>query len=206
MDAYKTLKSFGCDEYVVKKSRFIGYAAPVAGDGAAVDFINEIRQKHRDAAHNVYAYSVREGQLKRYSDDGEPQGTAGVPVLNVILNEEICDCAVVVTRYFGGTLLGTGGLVRAYSRAAKLALEKAGAGEMLLWSVLTLKCDYNFYGKLSSIMSENAAVTLDAVFETEVFIKLKVPSEYEKNLQKAVTESSGGRLTFERLYSEYGFM
>ena len=105
-DSYKTLAREACDEYIVKHSRFIGYAKPVKTEKEAIDYINEISKKHWDAKHNVYAYSIRENGVKRYSDDGEPQGTAGMPVLNVILQEEVTDCVVVVTRYFGGILLG----------------------------------------------------------------------------------------------------
>lgn len=199
------MKAFGFDEYIVKKSRFIGYAMPVDSDDAAVEFINEIKRKHRDATHNVYAYFIRGGQLKRYSDDGEPQGTAGVPVLNVIIKEGVSDCSVVVTRYFGGTLLGKGGLVRAYSHAAKLALDKAGIGEMMPWSILKIRCGYGFYDKLSSLIFENGGKILDSVFETEVSLKLKVPLKYEDNLQKALTEASGGKLVFEHIQQEYGF-
>ena len=106
MESYKTLGGFAAEEYVVKRSRFIGYAKPVKSEKDALDFIAEIQKKHWDATHNVYAYSLREGSIKRYSDDGEPQGTAGMPVLNVITQEGVTDCVVVVTRYFGGILLG----------------------------------------------------------------------------------------------------
>ncbi|HZJ76033.1 MAG TPA: YigZ family protein [Clostridia bacterium] len=200
------MKSTGSDEYTTKKSRFIGYAAPVKSDGEAVDFINEIKKKHRDATHNVYAYSVREGQIKRYSDDGEPQSTAGIPVLNVILGEEVSDCVVVVTRYFGGTLLGTGGLVRAYSQAAKLALNNARIGVMSLFIILEIRCGYDFYGKLSSIINENDGKELESVFEKDVYVKLKVPAQYEENMRKELTEASAGKLSFEKVSEEYGFI
>ena len=110
---YKTLKRPAEASFVEKKSRFIGYCAPVKTEKEALDFVNSIREQHRTATHNVFAYSLREGNLCRYSDDGEPQGTAGLPVLDVLTRGGIVDAAIVVTRYFGGTLLGTGGLVRA---------------------------------------------------------------------------------------------
>ncbi|MBQ1830507.1 MAG: YigZ family protein, partial [Ruminococcus sp.] len=123
---YKTVAREASDEFVEKRSRFIGYVKPVKTEEEAVAFINQKRSEHWDARHNVYAYSLREGNIKRYSDDGEPSGTAGMPVLDVIVKNEIYDVCVVVTRYFGGVLLGTGGLVRAYSQGSKIALESGG--------------------------------------------------------------------------------
>ena len=120
---YKTPTIEAHGEFTEKRSRFIGYCKPVTSEEEATRFISQIRSKHWDARHNVYAYSLREGNIKRYSDDGEPSGTAGMPVLDVIVKNEVFDVCVVVTRYFGGILLGTGGLVRAYSQAAKLALD-----------------------------------------------------------------------------------
>ena len=126
MAEYKTIKKRASDEFIEKKSRFIGYIAPVETEDEAIAFINEIRTKHRDATHNVYAYSLRAGQVKRASDDGEPQGTGGVPMLNVLNGNELVDVCCVVTRYFGGTLLGVGGLVRAYTEGAKIAVAAGG--------------------------------------------------------------------------------
>ena len=146
MKPYKTLGHYAAEEYIVKKSRFIGYAKPVKTEKEALDFIAEISKKHWDATHNVYAYSLREGGIKRYSDDGEPQGTAGMPVLNVLTQEEVTDCVVVVTRYFGGILLGGGGLVRAYTHSAKIGVDAAEIITLVPWSVCTIQCDYTFYG------------------------------------------------------------
>ena len=128
MQPYTTLAGYGTDEFVEKRSRFIGYAAPVTTEAEAVDFIARIRALHREASHNVYAYALREGQVRRYSDDGEPQGTAGVPVLDVLQKQEIVDAVVVVTRYFGGTLLGAGGLVRATPRELPSPCGRPGPG------------------------------------------------------------------------------
>ena len=140
-DSYRTLSCQAQDEYIVKHSRFIGYAKPVKTEKEAQEFIAEISKKHWDAKHNVYAYSIREGGIKRYSDDGEPQGTAGMPVLNVILQEDITDCVVVVTRYFGGILLGGGGLVRAYTHSAKIGIDAAGIITHSKWTVCKISCD-----------------------------------------------------------------
>ena len=127
MKDYITLNQRAQDEFVERKSRFIGTATPVSTQEEAIAFIDEMRSKYWDATHNVYAYILRDG-TKRYSDDGEPQGTAGVPVLDVLQKEGLTDLCVVVTRYFGGILLGAGGLVRAYSHGAKIAVDAAGIG------------------------------------------------------------------------------
>jgi len=136
MNEYRTIKYEADDSFVERRSRFIGYAKPVTTNEEAVAFINEIKAKHWDATHNVYAYVLRDGQIRRYSDDGEPQGTAGIPVLDVLLKENLTDLVVVVTRYFGGVLLGAGGLVRAYSHGAKIAVVAAKMINMTLAALL----------------------------------------------------------------------
>ncbi len=192
---YKTLKNAGSGECVIKRSRFIGYAAPVSSEGEAVDFIESIRKKHRDASHNCYAYSLRCGQLKRYSDDGEPQGTAGIVILELLKKEEIYDCVVVVTRYFGGTLLGTGGLSRAYSQAAKFAVQSAGIGERILWHEMSLVCDYSLYGRCAPLIAAFGGRVSDSVFETEVRLCFTLPAEAADAFLMALTEESGGKIS-----------
>ena len=123
MKEYKTVEFESKDEFIEKKSRFIGYVKPVKTQEEATEFINAIKSKHWDATHNVSAYVLRDNNIQRSSDDGEPSGTAGVPTLDVLLKEGIVDTCVVVTRYFGGTLLGAGGLIRAYSHASKIAVD-----------------------------------------------------------------------------------
>ncbi len=152
MQSYQTIEKEAADEFIEQRSRFIGYVKPVVTEQQALDFINEKRQKHWDATHNVYAYILRDGQLKRYSDDGEPHGTAGVPTLDVMVKSGVTDAVVVVTRYFGGILLGAGGLVRAYTKGAKIALEAGGIVTMESCSVCSLTCDYAQYGKLSGMI------------------------------------------------------
>ena len=173
---YFTVKKRDLDEFTEKRSRFIGYISPVTDEKQAIDFINEIKSKHWDAKHNVYAYVLRDGQIRRYSDDGEPQGTAGIPVLDVLLKENLTDCAVVVTRYFGGILLGGGGLVRAYSHAASLAVKKSGIVKMCLFSVCKTKLDYTLYGKLPSLIAEYGGSVEDTVFEADVTVTFKIPN------------------------------
>lgn len=191
---YLTLDKYAYDEYIINKSRFIGYACPVASSEEAVDFINAVREKHRDATHNVYAYSVRSPEYSRYSDDGEPQGTAGTPVLDVIKKNGLTDCCVVVTRYFGGILLGAGGLVRAYSHSAKIAVEAAGIVRMGLCSVMVCVCDYGFYAKLNALIPESGGTVENTVFGENVSVSFRIPSEKEEQLRERLTRLSFGRL------------
>ena len=193
MNEYRTIKTAASDSFVERKSRFIGYAKPVQTQQQAVDFIEEIRQKHWDATHNVYAYCLRDGQQKRYSDDGEPQGTAGVPALDVLLKENLTDLCVVCTRYFGGILLGAGGLVRAYSHTAKIAVEKAGMVTMSLCAEGETVCDYTLYGKLQPLLCRLGAVITDTVFADNVTLRFYVPSEQFGFLNAQVVDASSGR-------------
>ena len=191
---YKTVKIESSDEFTEKRSRFIGYVKPVKTEAEATEFINSIRSKHWDARHNVYAYSLREGNIKRYSDDGEPSGTAGMPVLDVITKNEIYDVCVVVTRYFGGVLLGTGGLVRAYSQGSKIALE---AGQVVLMQnclVCSLTCSYNQYGKISSLIPDNGGVIDDSVFETDVKLKFHINPDGLPALNKKLADLTSGEV------------
>lgn len=191
---YKTVSQSAKDEFVEKRSRFIGYCKPVSSEQEAIDFINEKRSEHWNATHNVYAYSLREGNIKRYSDDGEPSGTAGMPTLDVITKNEIYDVCVVVTRYFGGVLLGTGGLVRAYSQGAKLALEAGGIVLMQSCDICSLKCSYNQYGKISSLIIEMGAVVDDTIFEADVIINFHIKSEYLPGLNKKLADLTCGEV------------
>ncbi len=195
---YKTIEKESCDEFIEKKSRFIGYIKPVTTKEEAVDFINTIKSKHWDATHNVYAYVLRDGQTRRYSDDGEPQGTAGIPVLDVLIKENVVDCVVVATRYFGGILLGGGGLVRAYSHTAKIAVDAGGIITMRLCSLMSVRCDYNFYGRLNSLIPEFGGVIDDTVFEEDVKIKFHLPSDIEGEFNAKLIDSSFGKVSAEK--------
>lgn len=185
---YRTLKGPAQDEFTEKRSRFIDYASPVTNEEEALAFLEQIRARHRDATHNVYAYVLRDGLLQRFSDDGEPQGTAGIPVLEVILKSGITDCAVVVTRYFGGTLLGAGGLVRAYSHAARLAIEKAGISEMRLCRILEITVDYTLYGKLQYWLAERQLPILETNFAESVCLSVLMPSEELESVKAGLLE------------------
>lgn len=191
---YKTIGKCASAEFTEKRSRFIGYIKPVTTKDEAIDFINEIRSKHWDATHNVYAYVLRDGQAKRYSDDGEPQGTAGIPVLDVLVKENVTDCVVVATRYFGGILLGGGGLVRAYSHTAKIAVDAGGIITMRLCSVMKIKCDYNFYGRLTSLVPEYGGVVDNVDFTDSVEMSFHIPSDKVPFFESKLTDLSFGKV------------
>lgn len=203
MNDYRTVFSDGEASFIERKSHFIGYARPVRTVEEATGFINEIRAANREATHNVYAYVLREGQLRRYSDDGEPQGTAGVPVLDVLLKEELCDVCVVVTRYFGGILLGAGGLVRAYSHSAKIAVDAAKIIKMSLCSQAVIRCDYNFYGKLSSLIPETGGVIEETEFTDSVALTFCIPKEKLDIFNSKLTDLSFGRYSAEVIGEKY---
>ncbi len=205
MEEYLTLAQENNDEFTVKHSRFIGYAKPVQTQEDAVGFINEIKSKHWDAKHNVYAYILRDGQTKRYSDDGEPQGTAGIPVLDVLQKEGLTDCVVVVTRYFGGILLGGGGLVRAYSHAAKLAVDAGQVVKMSLCVRAECECDYGFYGKLSSLIPECGGTIENSEFTDVVKVVFTMPKPLFGAFSAKLIDSSFGKITAkvtEELFSQ----
>jgi uncharacterized YigZ family protein len=200
---YKTIEKQNCDEFTEKKSRFIGYAKPVKTQKEAADFIAEIKQKHHDATHNVPAYVLRENNIQHSSDDGEPSGTAGMPVLDVMLKEGIVDACVVVTRYFGGVLLGTGGLVRAYSHASKLALESAGIITMAQCKIMSVSVDYNFYDRLQAILSDFGANIENTEFAEKIIVTVSVKSEESELLTNTLTDKSNGKYIFNEIGEEY---
>lgn len=200
---YKTVLENASDEFVEKRSRFIGYCKPVKTEQEAIDFINEKRSEHWNATHNVYAYSLREGNIKRYSDDGEPSGTAGMPVLDVIVKNEIFDVVVVVTRYFGGVLLGTGGLVRAYSHGSKIAVEAAKPVIMQNCLVCEARCAYNQYGKVSSLIIGVGAAVDDTVYESDVLVKFHIKPDLLGTLNKKLADATSGVVTVEQKDEQY---
>lgn len=200
---YKTVLENASDEFVEKRSRFIGYCKPVKTEQEAIDFINEKRSEHWNATHNVYAYSLREGNIKRYSDDGEPSGTAGMPVLDVIVKNEIFDVVVVVTRYFGGVLLGTGGLVRAYAHGSKIAVEAAKPVIMQNCLVCEARCAYNQYGKVSSLIIGLGAAVDDTVYESDVLVKFHIKPDLLGTLNKKLADATSGEVTVEQKDEQY---
>lgn len=195
---YSTVNGFAEASFIEKKSEFIGYIKHTETADKAVDFINEIRAKHRKATHNVYAYITREGNTSGYSDDGEPQGTAGVPVLNVLLKEGLTDVCCVVTRYFGGILLGGGGLVRAYSKGAKIAVDAAERMIMCRCIPADIKVDYNMYGKIGHAVPEFEVKILDTVYAEDVTVKMLIKTELWEKFKTRLTDITGGNIVFEQ--------
>jgi uncharacterized YigZ family protein len=188
---------YGEAEYVEKKSRFIGRVWPAESEEQALEFLRQTREKHRDASHNVYAYIIRENNISRYSDAGEPSGTAGTPALNVFLSEGVTNVCCVITRYFGGTLLGAGGLVRAYSKTAKLALDAAGIARMDSYAEIMISVEYSFYERARLILEEFEAVIEATDFGTDVVIEALARRDKTDALREALTEASNGRAVFE---------
>lgn len=190
---FKTVDQEASYEFIEKRSKFIGYVKPTKSEQEAVDFINKIKTIHRQATHNVYAFVLRSENFSKFSDDGEPQGTAGLPILDVLRKQEIVDATVVVTRYFGGTLLGTGGLVRAYSKSAKLALDAGKIISMGFFLNVCLECDYTSFGKISSCISGLEGKVDDSEFTNKVKIKFHVREEKIKKLEDCIGRITSGK-------------
>lgn len=203
MQEYKTVENEACDSFIEKKSRFIGYVKPVVTQQEAVDFINSIKSRHWDATHNVYAYVLRENNIQRYSDDGEPSGTAGVPVLDVLLKGELVDVCVVATRYFGGTLLGAGGLVRAYSHTSKIAVEAGNIITMAQCNVMELSVDYSFYERANILLSDFGANIIDTQFTDRITITFSVKENCVSLLQEKITDISNGKYNLVFIKSKF---
>lgn len=198
LKTYRTVKEFGQDEIVIEKSTFIGYAKPVADEDEALAFIQEIKKKHRDATHNVPAYVLGEhNDIQRCNDDGEPSGTAGVPVLEVLKKEDVRDVAVVVTRYFGGIKLGTGGLVRAYTKGAKIALEAAGLITKVLYQVIVVSVDYTMLGALQNQLRLKQYDTKDIVYDEMVHLHVWVAEDDVADFKAQIIEWTNGRAVIE---------
>ena len=192
--SYTTVYEYASDSFTEKKSEFIGHICPVKTAEEAVAFIEHIRSQNRKARHNVYAYVLRDGNASRYSDDGEPQGTGGVPVLDVINKAGLTDVCVVVTRYFGGVLLGASGLVRAYSQACSLAVAAARKMEMCECSRISFSCDYTLYGRVSYLLPEFGVITEKEDFADTVNLSVLCKSELVEELKRKLTDVSNGQL------------
>lgn len=192
--SYTTVYEYASDSFTEKKSEFIGHICPVKTAEEAVAFIEHIKSQNRKARHNVYAYVLRDGNASRYSDDGEPQGTGGVPVLDVINKAGLTDVCVVVTRYFGGVLLGASGLVRAYSQACSLAVAAARKMEMCECSRISFSCDYTLYGRVSYLLPEFGVITEKEDFADTVNLSVLCKSELVEELKRKLTDVSNGQL------------
>lgn len=196
MEGYKTVRTECSAEIEVKKSRFIATVFPCKSEIEAQEFLNRMRKKYWDARHNVYAFSLRENKIKRFSDDGEPHSTAGLPVMETIDHAGVTDIAVVVTRYFGGILLGTGGLVRAYSEAAKAVLQAAEIETILPAKRINLECDYADYDILNKLLESFKVKIISTDFADKISITLGIPAELVGDLQAKCTDTFCGRMPF----------
>ena len=192
-EAYKTVYIGDTAEIVEKKSRFIANLEHVESEEEALAYIETIRKKYWDARHNCYAYCIgKKQELKRCSDDGEPSQTAGKPMLDVLTGAGLCDTVVVVTRYFGGVLLGTGGLVRAYQAATQAGLAASRLIEKCKGQQLLIHTDYNGLGKLQYLFGQKHTVILDTAYEADVTMTILVPMEQKETLPKEITELTNG--------------
>ncbi len=196
---YKTIARRCEARFIEKKSEFIGYLCPVQTEEQAVAFIEEIRAMHRKATHNCYAYILRENNAARHSDDGEPGGTAGVPIYEVLRKEGLTDVCCVVTRYFGGVLLGAGGLVRAYTKGAKDAVDAAQIKCMAEAVKLAVTVDYGLYGRLAQVFADFDARVEDEQFADNVRIVLHIRAENSQKLTDKLVDVCNGAVSVEEL-------
>ncbi len=192
-ECYKTVAGRAEAVIIEKKSKFIATVIPADNEETALEFLEEMRKTYSDATHNVYAYVIDENNIFRYSDDNEPSGTAGMPVLDTIRKSGLVDCAVVVTRYFGGTLLGTGGLVHAYSLAAKEGLMAAGIVERKLSDIISVRVDYTTGGKLSHYFAQNGVHIDNTVYDTEITYDVCILCTETEKFMETMTEITNGR-------------
>ena len=190
---YTTIQKEAVAEFEEKRSLFIGHAKPVKTEEEAAEFIKSKKREFADATHNVFGYIIKNGVCARYSDDGEPQGTAGMPVLDTIRKSGVDDACVVVTRYFGGILLGAGGLVRAYANGAKIALEAAGIITYEQYSEIKIKCSYSDYQKIQPMLFKAQAVTDDTIFGESVIVMIAVKEDTSADLCEKIRELTSGR-------------
>ena len=205
MKNHRTVYREATIEISIEKSRFIGYITPVANENDAILFIEKIKKKHWDATHNVPIYVIGENfGIQRYSDDGEPSGTAGVPILEMLKKEGITNTCIVITRYFGGIKLGTGGLVRAYTQSAKAVLEEALVVEMKVYKQLSVAFEYHFHGKLQNFfLNELNIILKDTQFTECIRCDLYVEPQFCESISEKIVELTSGQVTIEILDEVY---
>jgi uncharacterized YigZ family protein len=198
LQEYKTILNISTAEFEEKKSKFIANVMPVTKEEDAIEFINSLKTKYWNATHNVYAYCINNDTLiQRYSDDGEPSGTAGMPALEVIKRMGLQDVAVVVTRYFGGTLLGASGLIRAYSKSAAMGLEAAEVVTRKLYVNLYIVVEYTLFGKLQNMLMTNNNIIKDVKYGQDVELCVLIDAGSEQKLIDQITENTNGRSIIE---------
>lgn len=193
MDSYLTVKQSASGEMIERKSRFIGTIKPVTTEEEAREFINSLKTKFYDANHNCFAFTLHKSGIMRYSDDGEPGGTAGIPMLEVLKKEKLWNTAVVATRYFGGIHLGAGGLVRAYTATAKLAIDSAVIVEMCLCTTFMLEIPYSLYERALIFTEENNGHVTDTDFTDNVTLTVKIKTNLLEAFTDALREFSNGK-------------
>lgn len=202
MDEYLVPSEYGEDEFIEKKSRFIGRIWPVETEEEALARIQEMKKRHYDATHNCWAYIIRDGAV-RFSDDGEPGGTAGMPMLQVLQREGLFNAVCVVTRYFGGILLGAGGLVRAYTKGAKIAVDAAGKSMKRVWTVLYVPCPYSFYERVRLEAEGFGGIVRKADFGAEVELELLFPEAKTQEFLDRLTDMTAGTVESMEIGQEY---
>lgn len=190
---YKTIKAQVSAELIEKRSRFIATISPVSDEKNAVEFIEMVRKQYKDARHNVSAYIIKDS-LWRYSDDGEPQGTAGPPVYEVLSRENLQHVAVVVTRYFGGILLGAPGLIRAYSKTCRLSVEASEIITMKRYLKFSLECPYSCFSQIQRVISGCGGKIIKTVYENTIYLETEVPEKSNDHFRYAVTEATSGKI------------
>ena len=200
---YTTVKHEGSSTFEDRKSIFIGSALPIKNEEEGIAFVKKIKSEYPDARHNVYAYVTRDNSITRYSDDGEPQGTAGMPVLDIIRKSDCTDVAIVVTRYFGGILLGTGGLVHAYTEAAKLALLNAEIITLKMHDIFKINCGYSEYSKIKFKIDTLCFKMSEINFSDNVDFLVAVPESVSESFVKDLTELCAGRAEIQLLKKEF---
>lgn len=201
---YRTVLEFGNDEIIIEKSKFIAYVKPVSSEEEAVSFVLEIKKKHFDATHNVSAYIVgNSNEIQRYSDDGEPSGTAGMPILDLLKKEKLTNVAVVVTRYFGGIKLGTGGLVRAYTKSAKIGLEAAKIIKKIELTKIIFKIDYSLLGKIEHEIEKNEWILSSKKYEENVYLEILIEESKIENDLKTFEEWIQNTAQYTKLETAY---
>ena len=202
MDEYLVPSGFGEDEFIEKKSRFIGRVWLAESEEEALQRIQQMKKQHYDATHNCWAYIIRDGAV-RFSDDGEPGGTAGMPMLQVLQREGLSNVVCVVTRYFGGILLGAGGLVRAYTKGAKIAVDAAGKSMKRVWTALYVPCPYTYYERVKLEVSAFGGIVRKTDFGAEVELELLFPENQAQPFLNALTDLTAGSVEGMETGKEY---
>ena len=203
MEDYRTIRGTAIGEYEEKKSRFIAQLSFADSEEKAVAFLEQVRAANRTARHNVYAYRLREGSRERYSDDGEPAKTAGTPALEVLQHSGLTDLIVVITRYFGGVLLGAGGLTRAYTKGAKDALDAVGISTMSLWTLWDVPCTYPLFERVKLEITACGGVVRDTAYGADIRLRAAFPAGGAEQFVPRLTELSAGGLAMEAAGEEF---